>query len=313
MKLLMGFLLILFLVQLDLFGNVQEVEWPVLEGPYLGQRPPGKTLEIFAPGYISTKKYGESGGAFSKDGRIFLFNRRNPLEEHKTIYFNELSNGVWTKPTPVSFNSKFSEWSFNFEPDSKTLYFSSKRPVSKGLKPAHNIWMTQLTSDGWIDPKILKYPVNTPHSSESSPSFTRNGTLYFHSNRSGGFGKIDLYCARLINSKYYIVENLGSVINTEHWEYDAFIGANEDYLIFSSTRPGGFGKYNDIYISFKNNDGIWSKPQNLGKEFSDSGISGITHDGKYLFITSERRKAGIDDIYWVDVRFIEQFRPKGNK
>ena len=306
------FLVIFFI--LSIFNNLNAKEdWPVLKGPYLGQKPPGKTPEIFAPGIISTKKYGESGGAFNKDGCIFLFNRRNTSEEHKTIYFTELKNGIWTKPAPVSFNSKFNDWSFNFGPDGKTLYFSSKRPISAGSKPAHNIWMTQLTSVGWDNPKILEYPVNTPDSSESSPSLTRNKTLYFHSNRSGGLGKIDLYCARLINGKYTVVENLGSVINTEHWEYDAFIGANEDYLIFSSTRPGGFGKYNDMYISFRNKDGIWLKPQNLGEEFRDSGISGVTHDGKFLFITNERRRAGIDDIYWVSVKIIEALRTEESK
>jgi len=313
MKLKTGFLWMGFFFVFMMSSFTQQADFPVLKGPYLGQKPPGITPEIFAPGIISTENFGESGGAFTKNGNIFLFNRRTPPEEHKTIYYTELKNGVWTRPAPVSFNSKFGDWSFNFGPDGKTLYFSSKRPVGAGSKPAHNIWITKLTRDGWDNPKILEHPVNTPDSSQSSPSLTRNKTLYFHSNRAGGFGKIDLYCTRLIYGKYKIAENLGSVINTNYWEYDALIGLNEDYIIFSSNRPGGFGKYNDMYISFRDKDGTWLKPQNLGKEFKDSGVSGVTHDGKFLFITNERRRAGIDDIYWVDIQIIEQFRPRASK
>jgi Tol biopolymer transport system component len=287
-----------------------DIDFPVLKGPYLGQKPPGMVPQIFAPGIISTQKFGESGGSFAKKGHIFLFNRRPFGEEHKTILVTKIENGNWTKPQPVSFNSKFNDWSFNFGPDGKTLYFSSKRPVNQESKSAHNIWTTKLSPSGWSAPKLLNFPVNTQSSSESSPSLSCNGTLYFHSNRRGGKGKIDLYCARLINGEYKEVENLGDNINTEYWEYDAFIGTNEDFIIFSSTRPGGTGKYNDMYISFKNSEGIWIKPQNLGKEFADSGASGITSDGKYLFITSERRVDGIDDLYWVDIKFIEKFKAK---
>jgi hypothetical protein len=63
--------------------------FPVLKGPYLGQKPPGMTAEIFAPGIISTENFGEAGGAFAKNGSIFLFNRRTPPESHKTIYYIE--------------------------------------------------------------------------------------------------------------------------------------------------------------------------------------------------------------------------------
>ncbi len=301
-----GILLFIIFVFISL---AQQDDFPVLKGPYLGQKPPGMTPEIFAPGIISTENFGEAGGAFTTNGTIFLFNRRTPPESHKTIYYTKLKKGVWTRPAPVPFNSKFGDWSFNFGPDGRTLFFSSKRPVSEGSDHAHNIWMTQLTGDGWDSPKILDYPVNTPNSTQSSPSLTRNKTLYFHSHRGSGFGGNDLYCTRLINGKYQIVENLGSVINTKYWEYDPLIGPNEDYIIFSSNKPGGFGQYNDMYISFRNKDGIWLKPQNLGEEFRDSGVSGVTHDGKFLFITNERRRAGVDDIYWVDIKFIERFRP----
>jgi hypothetical protein len=145
---------ILLSIILVFISPAQQEDFPVLKGPYLGQKPPGLTPEIFAPGIISTENFGEAGGAFTKNGSIFLFNRRTPPESHKTIYYIERKKGVWTRPAPVPFNSKFGDWSFNFGPDGRTLYFSSKRPVSGGSDHTHNIWMTQLT---WIIHKICRH------------------------------------------------------------------------------------------------------------------------------------------------------------
>ena len=49
-------------------------DFPVLKGPYLGQKPPGMTPEVFAPGIISTEHKEHSTLAFSPDGtEIFRF------------------------------------------------------------------------------------------------------------------------------------------------------------------------------------------------------------------------------------------------
>jgi hypothetical protein len=53
----------------------------------------------------------------------------------------------------------------------------------------------------------------------------------------------------------------------------------------------------------------WTEPKNLEQPFCDSEISGVTHDEKYLFITNEKRKAGNDDIYWVEIRCIDLLKP----
>ena len=102
---------------------------------------------------------------------------------------------------------------------------------------------------------------------------TKDGTMYFFSNRKGGFGKSDIYHSRLENGEYKVVKNLSSPVNSEFSDYDSFIAPDESYLIFSSDRPGGYGKYNDIYITFRKKDGTWTEPKNLGYDFRDSGIN----------------------------------------
>ena len=53
-------------------GSQAEGERPVLEGPYMGQEPPGLTPVVFAPGVISTKGW-EISGVFSPDMNEFYF------------------------------------------------------------------------------------------------------------------------------------------------------------------------------------------------------------------------------------------------
>jgi hypothetical protein len=98
-----------------LFLNLTaENDWPVLKGPYLGQKPPGMTPEIFAPGIISTKK-NELNSVFSPKGDEFFFAIcTSTREEHKKgiylyiIMYTKQINGVWTKPETASFPGKYS-------------------------------------------------------------------------------------------------------------------------------------------------------------------------------------------------------------
>lgn len=304
------FIGILFLLVFVFNNFTKEDDWPVLKGPYLGQKPPGMTPEIFAYGIISTKNLDAASGAFTKDGKMFIFKRRRPSEEYLTVYLTELKNGLWTKPSPAPFNSNYADWDYNFAPDGSTFYFTSKRPVRNGDKPSRygHIWVTQFTNSGWTAPHILEYPINNPNSHSINPTLTKDGTIYFFSNRKGGFGKSDIYHSRLENEEYKVVKNLGSPVNSEFSDYDSFIAPDESYLIFSSDRPGGYGKYNDIYITFRKKDGTWTEPKNLGYDFRDSGINCVTLDNKYLFFTCDR--SGKNDIYWVDAKIIEEFKPK---
>jgi hypothetical protein len=59
---------------------IQQDDFPVLKGPYLGQKPPGMTPEIFAPGIISTG-HSERIAAFTPDGKYFFFTSNRILHK----------------------------------------------------------------------------------------------------------------------------------------------------------------------------------------------------------------------------------------
>jgi len=106
-------------------------------------------------------------------------------------------------------------------------------------------------------------------------------------------------------------ENLGAVINTDAEEWGPYVDPDEDFLIFTSNRPGGFGLH-DLYISFRNADGSWSEPQNMGNTINSSNDDAsplISPDGNYLFYLTKKEGDLVLNPYWVDAQIIENFRP----
>jgi hypothetical protein len=77
--------------------------------------------------------------------------------------------------------------------------------------------------------------------------------------------------------------------------------------------PGGPGD-DDLYVTFKKDDGSWSKPVHMGNIINSDKSENrpcVTPDGKYFFYSSTVR--GNRDIYWVDAKIIESLKPKSLK
>jgi hypothetical protein len=300
-------LLALVVLLVCINANTQEIpNFPVLRGPYLGQKPPGMTPEIFAPGIISTDLHEGSSG-FNKDCTHFVF-QRNVNQQVRT-YEIERKNDQWSQPKLVPFADMMRNGDFVFAPDGKTLYFQSNVPI-EGLdteERVSNIWVTKKTGQGWTKSEYLDFNINTKWA-DSFASATTDGILYFFSRKPGGLGLSDMYKSKLINGKYTVAENLGDNFNTEHHEWDPFIAPDESYMIFCSMKPGGYGS-DDFYISFRDKNDNWSIPVNMGDTINSKDSENrpyVTPDGKYFFYTSTRN--GNRDVFWVDAKLLETYR-----
>ncbi len=75
----------------------------------------------------------------------------------------------------------------------------------------------------------------------------------------------------------------------------------------------------DLYISFRNDNGLWTKPKNLGRTINSAAKDEypyISPDGKYLFFNINRPSAlnknkipdGPGNIYWVNANFIDKLK-----
>jgi WD40-like Beta Propeller Repeat len=276
--------------------------FPRLEGPYLGQKPPGLKPQAFAPGIVTTD--GEEGCAgFAKGGTVFLFQRF--LNGRCHTYITRLKDGAWTAPELIPFWATMAEnGDFVISSDDRTMLYQVRSLSAAG--PISHIWRAEVTDSGWGPQASLPPPVNTPYF-ESYASDTADGSLYFFSRRPGGKGRFDLYRSAFKDGTYAEPINLGS-LNTESDEWDPFIAPDESYVIFCSQKPGGLGR-DDLYISFKEKDGRWGPPVNLGEEINSPGSENrpcVTRDGQYFFFTSTRN--GSRDVYWVAAAYLDKFK-----
>lgn len=274
-------------------------------GELLGQTPPGSEPEMFAPNFVSTEYFTHSG-VFHPNGKEFYYTKESVESNYGTIMVSKLIDGVWTKPEPSDIEGEYREIDPFITPDGMTMYFNSNRPLVEGDTAINNadIWKVLREEDGWGYPIYLGEKVNTPDN-DWYPTFTNEGRLYF----STGPGQdSNIYYSEQINGVYQEGISLGDSVNSEAYDYDPFIALDESYVIFSSRREGGFGGP-DLYISYRKEDGTWTKAKNMGDTINTNTADyapAVTRDGKYFFFTSN--KAGNSDIYWVDAAIIEELR-----
>jgi peptidoglycan-associated lipoprotein len=195
-----------------------------------------------------------------------------------------------------------------FTPDGRTMVFakgnSSKK---KGGGADVDLFRTQFRSGAWTEPTPIN--VNTQFKDEydavarnfswdSSPAFSPDGrTLYFASNRPGGYGGTDLYSAQMDSrGRFSRVRNLGPEINTPGNELFPYV-AEDGKLYFASDGHPGFGGL-DLFV-VKRASGktvIENLGQPMNSPADDFGIFLFRPD-RGFFASNREGGKGDDDIY----------------
>lgn len=300
MRLIINFLFWCLLI--PIIGYSQKIDERL---KYLGQKPPTISPERFAPDLISKKGVYEFGSVFNKDATEFFYGVNvNGKEE---IRFSELVGNSWSTPKTILRHERYGYNDPFLSPDENRLYFISQRTLDgKSNKQDYDIWYAEKIKDGWSEPINAGSNINTK-GNEYYISFTNDGTMYFSSNKNGS--SFDIYASKFVGGKFQKPIPLSDSINTSNYEADVFVDPGETYIIFCARRPDGFGR-GDLYISFKNTDGMWTKSINMGEKINTKGhelCPFVSKDGKYLFYTSNQ------DIYWVSAEIINVIKKKVNQ
>ena len=306
------FILILFITMSPMFSQERtenKSDFPILTGPYLGQKPPGKIPEIFAPGIISTEANEHCFPSFSPDGDEVFWSRYNKAGDLQSIYYMQQVNGIWTKPDVAWFSGEISEGNVVFNHDGNKIYFCNDGHwESEGVLAGTgaDIWVMEKGPDGWSEKKKIGSPLNTDMM-EFFPYLSKNNTMYLQGFSEGTQNSFAIFKSEFINGEFTNKKPLSSVINSEYLDRTPCVDPEETFLIFSSTRPESMGS-GDLFISFKTSIGSWDTPINMGPDINTEEFEqfpGLSPDGKYLFFTR-----GYGDIYWVDAKIIEDLKPK---
>lgn len=244
--------------------------------------------ELFGTGVFSTG-HDDAHITFARDGRTAYFLRDSPDFAHWTTLVSHFRDGRWQPAEVAPFSGRFNDADVFVDFDGDRMLFISNRPVEGDQpRPDTEIWEMRRTDDGWGPPRHVA-ELGSP-GNEWFPVMTRDGWLYFGSEREGGHGKSDLWRARWNGERFLPAENLGPEINTADQEIEAFVDPDGRYLIFAAKgRVPGAGEY-DLYVTYRC-AATWSQPRALGAGVNSEGWDfgpRIGPDGKYLYFTSNR-------------------------
>jgi outer membrane protein OmpA-like peptidoglycan-associated protein/tetratricopeptide (TPR) repeat protein len=221
---------------------------------------------------------------------LFVFTRRGQGIREDFVESMILHDHRYSQSKTISgsINEEPSKGAINISQDGDWLVFAGNFP-SDGFGN-FDLYISYSTPQGWSEPINLGAQINTEFW-ESSPSLSADkNTLYFSSDRPGGYGGKDLYVSyRLANGKWSKAVNMGPSVNTAGDELAPFIHADNNTLYFTSDGLPGYGDA-DLFMMRRKNATEWNTPENLGYP-----INTIENDGS-LFIASN----GIDAYYSSD-------------
>ena len=238
------------------------------------------------------------------DERYLYFTRMDKsgymLEEN--IYVSQDFKGTWDSArmveSPISLYS-YNDGATSISPSGKYLFFTScERPGGYGNC---DIWFASKNETGFEKPRNMGAKINTP-GKDIQPSISGDGrTLYFASNRKGGYGGLDIWMSSLQDDySWSEPKNLGPMINTQFDEERPFIHPDDNTLYFSSDGLPGFGA-SDFFVTKKLPSEEWGRPENLGFPINGPGDEIgiiITADGRTAYFASDKAEGfGGMDIY----------------
>ena len=244
------------------------------------------------------------GPSISADGlSLFFSSRRGGGFGAEDVYVTTRAtkSDPWEEPMNLgaTVNSPYWEQVPSISADGLSLYFSSDRPGGVGPE---SLWVAtrETKEDPWGTPVNLGPTVNSS-ANDWMPSIAANGlSLFFNSNRSGGYGRWDLWVTtrETIHDEWGPPVNLGPTVNSGNRELSMSISHDGLLLFFGSDRSGGSGGH-DLWVTRRPtpND-PWETPVNLGPTVNSSApydqTPSISADGSTLYFSSNR-PGGIGD------------------
>jgi len=243
-------------------------------------------------------EYLEYYPSFTIDGKKMIITRR--INQDEDFFESNKIGDRWSKAKPVEgkINTNLNEGAQQISQDGQWLVFTGCN-YPEGLGSC-DLYISYLKKNGtWSEAENLGPLVNSEQW-ESAPTLSPDKkTLYFASNRAGGFGGKDIWkCERKSNGKWSEPMNLGDTINTAADETCPFIHADNQTLYFNSNGHPGYG-LTDLFLSRKNDEENWATPINLGfpiNTIDDEGSMVVAADGHSAFYASDRKekKSGLD-------------------
>ena len=266
-------------------------------------------------------KYDDKGPAITADGKKLFFNTRRPESPEAPLdvegdgkYFENIYFTTWDSAKqqwndadeiPGQINQKHSHVACTgISADGKQI-FIYKNDASDPESRGGDIFVSKVLNNKWKTPEPFGKPINTSYWEGGACISPDGKTLYFTSERKGGFGHSDIWVAkRKTKTEWETPVNIGAEINSPYDEAGLFLAPDGKTLFFCSNGPNSMGSYDVFRTVLK--DEKWSKPENLGYPINTTKRDGplvLGADVRYAYISSDRLGGfGENDIYRVDLK-----------
>lgn len=266
---------------------------------------------------------GDYSPSISADGSTMIFtsrradtkgggvDKKGDFKYFEDIYISDWdsADSQWGKARPIEgkLNTEGHDASLSISPDGQKIYIYR----NDGKVYIGDIFVSKKrkSSGTWGTPKALEKPINTSYF-ESSACLSADGNkLFFVSERqgkkNGAQGRGDIYVVEKISkTQWGEPKNLGPIINTSGDEISVFIHPDGKTLFFSSDGHLTMGGL-DIFMSKLQDDGTWSKPENLGYPINtilDDVHFTLNLDGTMAYYSAVKEEGrGERDIYKIDM------------
>lgn len=265
---------------------------------------------------VNDPKYPDYGPTMDVNARKLIFTKRRKeltdsklaFRENEDLYVSINYGGFWDEAQPFArvINTSCNEGSACLSRDGMSLYFTRCKVLDHQFECANvmgscDIFKSTLVVDGddssWTEAVNLGPNINTK-SWDSHPTLSRGeDTLFFASDRLGGFGMSDIYYSVFDKSrkKWQPAQNIGPVINTRGNELSPFYHPSHDILYFSSNgQLNNFGNLDTAQYIYKTFDiyksriigNTYQEPYNIGPLVNSKGDEmyfTIDYESKDLF------------------------------
>lgn len=251
-------------------------------------------LSEYSPAYLNGEFYFT---ASRDDSRLYLATGTPFTKLYKAQTSGANVDISTLAPLPEKINSpNVNDGCVTFSPDGRIMIFAKGNTGKRKGNPDVDLYMSRFRNGEWEEPRQIN--INLPDSWESTPAFGPDGrTLYFSSNRKGGYGGLDVYTARMDSrGRFSRVRNLGSDINTSGNEMFPYVSESNKLFIASDGHPG-FGMLDLFEIKRSKGRDV---AENLGLPMNstadDFGIFLFKAD-RGFFTSNRDGGKGDDDIY----------------
>ena len=221
-------------------------------------------------------------------------------------YLDLINNPVPFNPVKVAgVSSEYDEYLPLISPDGELVFFTKKyrkKPIGELTEREFEefTFSERLNNDGvraeqFSEGKKMPFPFNTGANQGGVTISIDNNHLFvticnFVQVNGQPYNNCDIYTSDYENGEWTNLRKLSKNVNGRTtWEGQPTITANGKKLYFASARPGGYGGI-DIYQAEMDENGNWTKVQNLGPTVNTEGNEKspfIHSDSQTLYFSSD--------------------------